>query len=132
MKWFPVLLALVLTCSHAKADEGDQYAQIYLLIEEGDYLNTAGKSSQALSKYIEGQTALTRFQQANPNWNSDVVKFRLNDIAAKIAALSTKPSSDSAANPPTVSPSPERQPKVSAPADWANQLGVLKEQVNQL
>jgi len=91
MKWFSFLLALILIGSHAKADEGDQYAQIYILIEEGDYLNNAGKPNLALPKYIEGQTALLRFQQSNPNWNPDVVKFRLSDVAAKIAELSARP-----------------------------------------
>ena len=132
MKWFSVLLALLLTCSQARPDEGNQYAQIYALIEEGDYLSTSGKTSQALAKYVEGQTALIRFQQSNPNWNPDVVKFRLSDVAAKIALLSAKPATASQTNVPATHAAPERQTKPSPPADWADQLSTLKEQVNQL
>ena len=140
MKWFAVIVALVLPWSGARAQApDDQYVQIYTLIQEADKLNSGGQPSEALPKYLEAQTALQRFQKGYPDWNVKVISFRLNYVAAKIAAVSARvpapvaPVSGSAvvkpAAPPGASPQPVPPPP---PSDWENQLAALNDQVRQL
>src|SRR6185503_10603443 len=61
---------------------------IYNTIQEADALNTAGKATQALTKYLEAQTSLERFRKIHAEWNPKVISFRVNYVAAKITAVS--------------------------------------------
>jgi len=140
MKRFLVILPLFLAFWGARAEgPDDQYIAIYNLIQEADKLNSGGRSSEALSNYLQAQTALQRFQRGYPDWNSRVVGFRLNYLADKIAALSARapvpaapvPSAvTSPGQPPSASPGQPVQP--AAPSDWENQLSTLTDQVRQL
>jgi tetratricopeptide (TPR) repeat protein len=93
MKRFFILVGLagglLFPCVRAEAQD-DQYVQIYNLIQEADGLNTANQPGQAMSKYIEAQTALASFQKVYPDWNSRVVSFRLNYLGSRIAEMSGK------------------------------------------
>ena len=71
------------------AGPDDEYVQLFNLIQEADSLRAA-QPEQALAKYRAAQTALVKFQQANPNWSPSVVNFRLEYLASTIAALSSK------------------------------------------
>ena len=140
MKWFSVILALVLGLGVARAEgPDDQYLTIYNLIQEADSLNSGGEYARALAKYREAQTALVQFQKGYPDWNSSVVSFRLRYVTAAADALAAKvpvpivpgtnqpaaaqPAQPSA-NPAATNPAP--------PADWQNQLSSLGEQVRRL
>ena len=49
MKWFSIIVALLLALSGARAEgPDDQYIRIYTLIQEADKLNSSGQSSEAL------------------------------------------------------------------------------------
>ena len=138
MKWFSVIVALLLTVSGARAEgPDDQYIRIYTLIQDADRLESLGQPSEALPKYLEAQTALQRFQVGYPDWNTNVIKFRLNYVAGKITAVSARipapvPASPGAtpAAPSKAGPAQPAQPAV--PSDWAAQLSALKEQARQL
>lgn len=140
MKRFLVILALFLAFWGARAEgPDDQYIGIYNLIQEADKLNSGGRSSEALSNYLQAQSALQRFQKGYPDWNSRVVGFRLNYLADKIAALSARapvpavpvPSAvASPGQPPSASTGQPVQP--AAPSNWENQISTLKDQVSQL
>jgi len=115
----------------------DQYIRIYTLIQDADRLESLGQPSEALPKYLEAQTALQRFQVGYPDWNTNVIKFRLNYVAGKITAVSARipapvPASPGAtpAAPSKAGPTQPAQPAV--PSDWAAQLSALKEQARQL
>ena len=87
-----LLLALLLGLCPARADgPDDEYLQIYNLIQQADASNANGKAAPAKAKYQEAQTALRNFQKAYPDWNVKLVRYRLNDLAQKAAALSAKP-----------------------------------------
>src|SRR5207244_2003026 len=100
----------------------------------------------ALTKYLEAQTALQRLQKAYPDWNGQVVKFRLNYVAEKIAAVpgssaaatASIPASAAATNPPAPSPAAALnatfavRPRPAEPVTVENQLSGLKDQVRQL
>src|ERR1044071_904583 len=131
MKCFlAVLFALLLVSSLAAHAEGpdDQYVQIYNVIQEADTLESKGEINQALAKYLEAQTALRRFQRGYPEWNPQVIKFRLDYIDEKVAARST----------PSL-PAPVKSASNAVPAQVQaeksssqNQLNALNEQVRQL
>ena len=138
MKWFAVVVVLFLALSGARAEgPDDQYVQIYNLIQEADKLNSGDQPAEALPKYLEAQAALQKFQKGYPDWNDKVIRFRLNYVGAKIAALSAHAPAPVAPAPagtgakPTVPPSATpTQP--APPGDWEVQLNTLKDQVRQM
>ena len=138
MKWFSVITALLLALSSGRAEgPDDQYVHIYNLIQDADKLSSSADPSEALPKYLEAQTALRQFQKGYPDWNVKVINFRLNYVAAKIAAMSPRvpapvaPAPAGTGSKPTVPPSATpAQP--APPGDWEVQLNALKDQVRQM
>jgi len=144
MKWFSVIVALLLVLPGARAEgPDDQYIRIYNLIQEADKLIGNNQPGEALPKYLEAQTGLQRFQKGFPEWNTKVITFRLNYVNARIAALPARvpaPAAPAASGPgakPALSSNtgpaqstPPAQP--AAPNDWDSQLATLKDQVRQL
>ncbi len=142
-----VLVALFAGLPRVRADgPDDQYLQIYYLVQEADSLNSSGQPARALEKYRDAQVALQTFRNGYPDWNVPVVKFRLNYIASRIAAIpvtasiptavavAVAPAAASASKVGGVTDAPVPG-SVSAPALSAgleNQLNDLKEQVRQL
>lgn len=145
-----IAAALMLAACGARAQETDSdYVKIYSLIMDGDALANSGQSQEALSKYTQAQTALQLIRTNNPNWNVSVVKFRLEYLSGKIAALSTRIDSESAARTTATVPAPAGASGVSnsvpamssqalvpavpaAPSDWEEQISDLKGSVRQL
>lgn len=106
-----LMVLLTLGRSPARAEGPDEnYVRIYGLIQSADALSTADKPADALSKYLEAQTELQRFQKVYPDWTPKVVNYRLNYLAAKIAAMTA---AGTAAPPPTNAPP---KPGVTTPA----------------
>jgi tetratricopeptide (TPR) repeat protein len=119
---FGVAIVLLLAFVPAANAEGpdDQYVGIYDLIQQGDALNENGQFPAALKKYQQAQSDLSRFKNANPDWNVKVVAYRERYLAARIAILSSEiPAATAVAttppNTPAVSPPPVTVP-VTPPA----------------
>src|SRR5436309_967657 len=68
----------------------DRYIQIYNVIQEADGLNDSGQGREAAVKYFEAEKALKALQADFPDWNGNVVKFRLGYIASKLEPLAGK------------------------------------------
>jgi tetratricopeptide (TPR) repeat protein len=119
-RYFAWIIALLLGFSPAAwaSSADDQYIDIYTLIQEADSLNETNQPAAALAKYTEAQTALQKFQQTNPAWTPDVVKFRLEYLAAKVTALSARISAS--------------KPSVPPPSDWEGQMTALRERARLL
>ncbi len=66
-------------------DPEDQYVRIFSVIDQADALNAKGQTNSAAAKYRQAYTDLLKFQKANPRWNAQVVSFRLEYLAAKVA-----------------------------------------------
>ena len=82
-----VLLIILLATSLARAKDPDQeYIRIYEWVAEAETLNQEGKAQTATEIYRKAQIALTKLQAESPDWNKDVVKFRLNYLNEKLAA----------------------------------------------
>jgi len=133
MKWYSVIIALLLGCLAARAQgSDDQYISIYSLIQEAGKFTNSGQPGEALEKYREAQTALQQFQKHYPQWNPNVISFRLNDVAAKIADMSSRVST--AASAPGAAATNPTAPTTAkmAPSDWETKLAGLTDQVRQL
>ena len=86
------MLALLLTLCAARADGPDEdYVTVMGTISAADSLNQHGNTSQAHAKYIQAWQELSALHRANPNWKNDIVTYRLNSLAGKIAATAHKP-----------------------------------------
>jgi hypothetical protein len=83
-----VLAVATALCLARTEDPADQYVGIVFLIQKADSLAASAKTGPALAKYQEAQTALRNFQKNRVDWNPNVVAYRLNYLAEKIAALS--------------------------------------------
>ena len=158
-----VAFAMLLTLSASLRAVGpdDLYIEIYKLIQEGDQLATTGQSETARQRYAEAHAELKQLQASYPNWNMQLVAFRLRMLGGKIAppprALpleaeaqtdapeSTQPPGQPQGQPPqTIQPLPEpvqpaRQPAPApTPAplpefdDRDNQIQALRQQVSRL
>src|SRR5258706_4882938 len=106
-----VLFALLALSPGAWAEApDDQYVSIYNLIQQADSLTEKGRLPQAMTKYLEAQSRLKKFQAGYPDWNVKVVKFRLNYLATKITQVSS--------NAPPAVPVPRApgSPGTNAPA----------------
>jgi hypothetical protein len=141
MKRVSVILALLAVLSGARAEgPDDQYVLIYNLIQEADSLNNSHQPGRALAKYLEAQTTLQTFQKGYPNWNTQVVRFRLNYLAAKLAALTARVPAPAAPVPQSFTPPSAAAPSVAPaqpaqplpPPNWENQLRALESQVQRL
>lgn len=129
-------LAVLLLAVPALRAQEEQYVQVYNLIQEGDASASAETPLQALNKYLRAQTELQKFQKIYPDWNSRIVNFRLNYLAAKIADLSGRAPAPAtpgkavpAASPKVAAPA---QPAVPPASDIQSQLNMLREQIGQL
>src|ERR1700733_5146978 len=84
------LLAAVLPHARAQDTDDDQYIIIYSLIQQADSLADDGQPNRALSQYVEAQGELEKFQKIYPDWNPNIVNFRLNYLAEKISEMTAQ------------------------------------------
>jgi len=102
--WVPVL-------GHTAASPQDDYLQIYVMIQDGDRLATAGQNSQGREKFETALSRLEKLKNENPEWEPTIVKYRIKYLNEKLEAM--KGSKDSA---PAVAPV-SKSPPASAPAE---------------
>lgn len=85
-----MLLTCLLTSARAQSGADEKYIGIYGLIEQADNLLSTGEPQEALAAYVEAKTQLELLQKHFPDWNANIIAFRLNYLNEKIAGL--KPS----------------------------------------
>ncbi|HWF18339.1 MAG TPA: tetratricopeptide repeat protein [Verrucomicrobiae bacterium] len=121
-RFLAVLFLSVLVMLPTARAEGpdDDYVTIYGMIQQGDALTEKGDWGAAITKYVEAQGALKRFQKAYPDAYLKVVKFRLNYLANKIEQLSSQaPKPATNAQPPAATNAPPPAPVPAAPTSPA-------------
>ena len=99
----------------------DQFVDDYTLIQQADALSQSGQTAAATEKYLKAQNGLKTLQGGFPEWNKDVVQFRLDYVTEKLSAM-TKPM-------PT--PAPVMKRTVSN-AELEQQVSTLQAQTAQL
>ncbi len=125
MRWIASLaLLLVLTGFARAAGPDDQYLTVYNKVVEADTLQQSGQPRAAVLLYLEAQTRLQKFKSDFPDWNQDVVAFRLQYLADKLQTLgkSLSPASPSAAAPASTNPNAAVEQQI---ADLREQVRVL-------
>lgn len=133
-----VALILAVTLLPARADGPEnQYVHIYNLMQQADTLNNSDQPAAALAKYLEAQSALQRFQKVYPSWNVKIVNFRLNYLAAKIAAVSPKVPAQAAPKAAATTETREAATaaipaKPAASPDLERQVSALQDDVRKL
>jgi len=154
---FMVLLWGATCCLKAEpnADPGDEYYRGYLLKSEADrleeagdipgatylrghvlrneakWLQQAGDTLGALRKYFKAYNAFSEVAQKYPDWQSEVVKYRLKTVENTILKLLGKernmavpPSSDEAQPP-------KQQPGRPTPSFPTDPLDVIRKQFEE-
>ena len=82
-----VLLAGGWFTAFAQQEADEKYIGIYGLIQQADGLVASGDPGEAVAALSDAQNQLQQFQKIFPNWNPNIVSFRLNHLADEIAEL---------------------------------------------
>jgi Flp pilus assembly protein TadD len=82
-----LLLACLLLPARAQSDADDKYIGIYNLIQRAGQLVENGTADEAYAALSDAQTHLLLFKKTYPNWNPNIVSFRLNQLADSLAEL---------------------------------------------
>jgi len=129
-----LLLAAGLTPAFAQADADDQYLMIYSELQQADSLSDSGQPQRALAQYAEVQTELRKFQKVFPDWNPNIVSFRLKYLAGKIADITAALPAPVpvAANAPVRTAAPANAGQGTAPVQSDAEVTDLRNQLQQL
>jgi tetratricopeptide (TPR) repeat protein len=90
MKFFLTVAVIIfasLATVRAQQEADEKYLDIYSLIQSAENLAGNGETREAVGGLADAQTQLQKFQRLYPTWNPDIVAYRLNDIATKMASL---------------------------------------------
>ena len=85
-----LLFAGMLFTARAQQEADDKYISIYGLIQQADGLATTGDPGEAAAAFGDAQNQLQQFKNEFPNWNPNIVSFRLDQIADKLAELKSR------------------------------------------
>jgi tetratricopeptide (TPR) repeat protein len=126
-----LLLAGLLFPARAQQEADDKYIGIYGLIQQADGLVTTGDAGEALAAYNDAQNQLLQMQKQFPDWNPNIVTFRLNQITDKIAELKNRQSILAAAikQNEKAAPSATNNPPPTAGAPSSAELDNLRAQL---
>lgn len=146
-----VAVAALLSLSGLVRAQGpdDTYIGIYKMIQEADQLAAAGQSAFARERYRAAEADLKKLKTNYPNWNQQLIEYRLRTLEEKLAgAQPAPPSTTPPARPGTVpatptpaaeAPAPAPRPLPSAPAitqaevdDRDRQIKALQEQLARM
>ena len=86
-----LLFAGLLFTARAQQEADERYVGVYGLLQQADTLADTGDPGEAVAAYADVQSQLQRFQKQFPTWNPNIVSFRLNQVAGKLADLKSRP-----------------------------------------
>jgi tetratricopeptide (TPR) repeat protein len=121
-----VMLCLGFTTQLHAATADDDYLPIYNRIQEGERLLRGGRSSEARQRFLDAQAELEALRRAHPTWNPNVVQFRLDFIASRLAQLPAD------ATDPVAPADKPVSPVAAPPAPTVEEVAELRERVAQL
>jgi tetratricopeptide (TPR) repeat protein len=103
---------------------------IYNLIQHADAVDTSGQARQAVDEYTQAANQLQRFQKVYPDWNPNIVNFRMKYLTQKINGLTAQlpAPAPTPANPATGATAGAAPPAT----DLQTQLSALRTQVQNL
>jgi len=92
-KLFVLSLVLGITiCTTARGadDPGKAYADAFILEQDGQNAEANSDWAAAATKYNAAAELLRDIHSSNPDWNPQVVEFRLRDVNGKLDAIKGK------------------------------------------
>jgi Flp pilus assembly protein TadD len=132
-----LLLCLALLPAASAATPEEQYVDLYQVIQQGIQLQEQGKDQAAFALYRRAEVGLKQLRKDHPQWNDNIVSFRLADLAERIKPLAAK------FPEPVLTPAPASEPKAAAKAkgkasatspsaNLESQLALLTEEIISL
>ncbi|HEY2329469.1 MAG TPA: tetratricopeptide repeat protein [Verrucomicrobiae bacterium] len=122
-----LLFAGLLASARAQSEADEKYIGIYSLIQQADQFAVTGESGEALAAFTDAQKGLQQFQRVYPDWNPNIVNFRLNQLADKIAELTKRVPAPVA--PTTTSAAPSASGLSSSETSPSSEAGSLRAQL---
>ena len=112
IKTVPMLLGLAFfaTAGHAQ-DPADDFLKAYFLLQDGDTAKKAGEKDKAIEKYNGALDVLKKIQIENPDWNPNIINFRIKYCMENVTGLGGTPS----AGAPTSKPAPLESAATAGP-----------------
>ena len=112
--WVPVM-------GHTAASPQDDYLQIYVMIQDGDRLATAGQNSQGREKFETALSRLEKLKNENPEWEPTIVKYRIKYLNEKLEAMKASKDPSPAVAPTVKSPPASVPAEKTAPAPQSSE-----------
>jgi Tfp pilus assembly protein PilF/predicted nucleic acid-binding Zn-ribbon protein len=130
MKWLSALIvSLAMLGGIAQAaGPDDQFIDVYNLIQQADDLNKGTNPRLAVEKYNQAKAGLLKIQRGYPNWNSDVIKFRLDYVTDKLNEANLRLNNATSTGATTGAPAPKK----ATAAELQQQITDLAAQVSAL
>lgn len=110
-------LALAVEPRAVAAAAGDQFVEAYFAIQQGDAAERTGNPAQAEDQFISAMRTLNQIKAQAPDWNPQIVDYRLTYCASHLARLRDQRGAAPAKAAPSPvsenvkeSPQPKREP----------------------
>jgi Flp pilus assembly protein TadD len=103
----------------------EEYVQIFNQIQQADRLALSQKPEQARAAYLQAQSELTALSRQYPDWNPNIIRFRLGYITRKLSGLA-------APEPAAPAPAAAQPTDIESEAVPGQQIEQLQRRVNQL
>ena len=134
-------LAFFATASHAQ-DPADDFLKGYFLLQDGDTAKKAGEKDKAIEKYNGALDILRKIQVESPDWNPNIINFRIKYCTENVTSLGGTPSTGASSSKPAPSePAAGAGPTVTAVAgeesgakltELQNELKETRKQLEQI
>jgi Flp pilus assembly protein TadD/predicted nucleic acid-binding Zn-ribbon protein len=114
------------------ADPQQDFLQIYLLIQEGDKLESDGQAASARTRY---EDALKRLQQLPEGWEAGIVSYRIKYCREKIAKLKDSRDANPSASSNNTTTATSSEPSTGSPAPTPpsnDEINKLNERIHAL
>ncbi len=85
-----LLLAGLLLTANAQQEADERYIGIYNLMQQADGFAQTGDPGEAVAAFTDAQNQLQQLKTQFPDWNPNIVSFRLSQISDKIAELKNR------------------------------------------
>jgi len=89
-------LAIFATAVQAQ-DPADDFLKAYFLLQDGDTAKKAGEKDKAIEKYNGALDVLRKIQVESPDWNPNIINFRIKYCTDGVTSLGGTPSTGSSA-----------------------------------
>lgn len=98
MKTVLVILGIAIFAPAMRAqDPADDFLKAYFLLQDGDTAKKSNEKDKAIEKYNGALDVLRKIQLENPDWNPNIINFRIKYCTENVTALGGTPSTGASA-----------------------------------